>query len=297
MTETALSFSCAGDTLAGVIHEPSKPASVGVIVVVGGPQYRVGSHRHFVLLARHLAVQGFAVLRFDPRGSGDSLGSPRSFEQLDADIGAAIDALLHHAPVTRQVVLLGLCDGASAALMYLHASADARVRGLCLLNPWVRSEQSLARTHVKHYYLQRLMEREFWRKLFAGKVGLHALGGLVGNLGLARAVGTAAADGARFQQRMAAGLAQFGGPVLLLLSENDYTAKEFVEFTRSDPAWRTALARPQVRQHVVPHADHTLSTSAARHAADETILRWLRDELGAPLRREAEPALLEGHLA
>ena len=297
MTETPLAFTCAGDTLAGVVHEPSAPATVGVVVVVGGPQYRAGSHRHFVLMARALAAQGFAVLRFDQRGSGDSSGTPRSFEQLDADIGAAIDALLRHAPGIRQVVLLGLCDGASAALMYLHATADARVRGLCLLNPWVRSAQSLARTHVKHYYLRRLMQREFWRKVFAGKVSSQALGTLVGNLSLACAAGTAAAGGARFQQRMAAGLAQFVGPVLLLLSEDDYTAKEFVEFTHSDRAWQAALARSRLRRQALPHADHTLSDSTARLQVDAIILRWLHDELAAPLRRQAEPMPLEGRLA
>ena len=30
----------------------------GVLIVVGGPQYRVGSHRQFALLANHLAGQG-----------------------------------------------------------------------------------------------------------------------------------------------------------------------------------------------------------------------------------------------
>jgi alpha/beta superfamily hydrolase len=48
-----------------------------VLVIVGGPQYRAGSHRQFTLLARSLAEQGFAVLRFDYRGMGDSTGAMR----------------------------------------------------------------------------------------------------------------------------------------------------------------------------------------------------------------------------
>lgn len=293
ISETPLAFGCAGDTLVGIIHEPAMPATVAVVVVVGGPQYRAGSHRHFVLLARSLAAQGFAVLRFDHRGMGDSSGMQRSFEQLDDDIGAAIDALLRHAPAIRQVVLFGLCDGASAALMYLQATADPRVRGLCLLNPWVRSQASLARTHVKHYYLRRLAQREFWLKLLSGKVSSSAISGLASNIGLAR---TANAGSTQFQGRMAAGLMAFECPVLLLLSEDDYTAKEFVEFTRSDSAWQAALAQRRVQRQVVPNADHTLSDSAARLQVDAIIARWLHDDIGAPTRRQSEP-VLEGHVA
>ena len=45
--------------------------ATAVLVVVGGPQVRAGSHRHFVQLARHLATHGHAVMRFDVRGMGD----------------------------------------------------------------------------------------------------------------------------------------------------------------------------------------------------------------------------------
>lgn len=288
ISETPLRVDCAGEPLVGIVHEPMTPATVAVVVIVGGPQYRAGSHRHFVLHARALAAQGFAVLRFDQRGSGDSAGAQRSFEQLDDDIDAAINALLRHAPGVTQVVLLGLCDGASAALLYWQRSADPRVRGLCLLNPWVRSPASLARTHVKHYYLKRLAQKEFWHKLLAGKVSPQAIGGLVSNIKLSR---SAEAGPVRFQQRMAAGLAAFDGPVLLLLSENDYTAKEFVEFSRYDREWQAALARPRLRQEVVPQADHTLSDSATRIEVDAIIARWLHDEIGAPCRPHAESVL------
>lgn len=53
---------------------------IGVVVVVGGAQYRVGSHRQFVRLARRLAAAGHPVLRFDLPGMGDSPGEPVPFE-------------------------------------------------------------------------------------------------------------------------------------------------------------------------------------------------------------------------
>ncbi|MEO6566032.1 MAG: alpha/beta fold hydrolase, partial [Casimicrobiaceae bacterium] len=81
------------------------------MIVVGGPQYRVGSHRQFALLARALARVGIPALRFDYRGMGDSEGDRRSFDEIDADIAAAIDTLCREAHLAR-VVLWGLCDGA-----------------------------------------------------------------------------------------------------------------------------------------------------------------------------------------
>ena len=188
VTERALNFSCQGQHLVGVVSLPAAPRRVGMLIVVGGPQYRAGSHRQFVQLARRVAAEGHAVLRFDCRGMGDSGGEQRSFEDISPDIAAAVQALLQAAPAVQQVVLWGLCDGASAALLYLGDSArDPRVTGLCLVNPWLRSQATLARTHVKHYYTQRLRQPEFWAKLLRGGVAWQALCGLARSLRLAAA--------------------------------------------------------------------------------------------------------------
>lgn len=60
MKESTLSFDCQGERLVGILAEPvtGEPAEVGVVIVVGGPQYRAGSHRQFTLLARHFAAHG-----------------------------------------------------------------------------------------------------------------------------------------------------------------------------------------------------------------------------------------------
>jgi uncharacterized protein len=258
-TEQALWLPCAGEHLFAVLHAAT--ADTAVVVVVGGPQYRAGSHRQFVLLARALAAAGFPVLRFDLRGMGDSTGSFPGFERCEADIAAAIDGLVAHQPQVRRVVLWGLCDGASAALLYLQRHAqDTRVAGLCLLNPWVRSAQTLAQARVKHYYRQRLADPAFWRKLLGGGVSWRApLDWLRARAAARRAPAAGGSAPMGFQQRMQRGLAGFGGPTLLVLSGRDLTAQEFEQLCAADADWQRALARPQVRQQRFAEADHTFS--------------------------------------
>jgi len=283
IVESTVAFGCAGESLHGIVAAPAQPgapAGVGVVVVVGGPQYRAGAHRQFVQLARALAEAGHPVLRFDVRGMGDSSGSQRSFESLSEDIGAAVGALQRAQPGVGKVVLWGLCDGASAALLYLNDTRDKRIAGLCLVNPWVRSEASLARTHVRHYYLQRLLQPAFWRKLASGGVGLRALRDLGRSVRLAVAGGSDASPAeavrdAPYQDLMARACQRFDGPVMLLLSDEDYTAKEFADRAATDPAWRRALARPNVARVTVEKADHTLSDRPARLALEAACVRWL----------------------
>ena len=279
--ETAIGFPCGDEQLIGVLSLPTRPESdAGVLVIVGGPQYRVGSHRQFVQLARAIAAAGFPVMRFDYRGMGDSLGPQRNFENITEDIASAIDAFAEHLPGLRRIVLWGLCDGASAALLYLHDAQkpDPRIAGLCLLNPWVRSDASLARTHVRHYYLRRLRQRDFWVKLLRGAVALQALRDLAANLRAAFG-GAAGSAGTRqplpYQQRMASAWASFAGPVLLLLSEHDYTAREFIDVSRSDPLWRRALGRRPATTVLLAGADHTCSQPSARSTVERTTIKWL----------------------
>lgn len=281
MIEHAVTIACQGDQMLGILHAPtSAQGDLGVVVVVGGPQYRAGSHRQFVHLARALAEGGYPVLRFDCRGMGDSSGAARSFEQLDDDIRAAIAELQARAPSVRRVVLWGLCDGASAALLYVDASRDPVVQGLALANPWVRSEATLARTHLRHYYWRRLLQGEFWRQRLAGKGWGAAWRGFIGAW---RARGSRGpATGTHFSSRMARGWMSFEGGILLLLSSSDLTASEFVEATHTSHAWHGALTRPSLSRVDLRNADHTFSSVEWRDEVSRITLGWLHQIAGAP---------------
>ena len=306
MKEQALVFECEGEHLLAVLTRGVPAASaaladVGVVIIVGGPQYRAGSHRQYVQLARSLAGGGVTTLRFDTRGMGDSSGAQRTLEAIEADVGAAVDALQAASPEVRRVVLWGLCGGASAALLYWRMTQDARIRGMVLVNPWVRSEETLARTHLKHYYLKRLAQREFWAKLFSGRVTGKAVGDLMHNVRLARrsgaGLGSSPGEGAArqahsdtgqpLQARMAQAWKLHPGPKLVVLSGNDYTAKEFLETVESDGLWKANLAQVNVTRFDVEGADHTFSDPLAQRAVEARTLAWLQQSLAPAPKRAA----------
>ncbi|MCW5624905.1 MAG: hydrolase 1, exosortase A system-associated [Burkholderiales bacterium] len=275
--EQAQVFDCAGESLVGIAAGPVGPAAdLGVVIVVGGPQYRAGSHRQFVHLCRALAAEGFDTFRFDYRGMGDAGGALRPFDAVDDDIRAAIDAFLQLCPGVRRVVLWGLCDGASAAMIY--ASSDPRVAGLVLANPWVRDAQTQAVTQVKHYYRGRLLNPAFWKKLLSGGVQVTvALREAAAAVSRAfRRSAAHASTSLGFQQRMLAGWQQFKGPSLVLLCGNDMTAQEFVERVAADPAWQSCMQAERTRREAFPEADHTFSSRQWKDDMARKVGIWLR---------------------
>ncbi len=280
--ERAVTFECVGEELVGVLSLPSEPCRIGVVIVVGGPQYRVGSHRQFVLLARHLAAAGFAVLRFDTRGMGDASGDFPGFENIGPDISAAIAALRAQVPAVNRVVLWGLCDAASAALLSPTALVEAA--GLVLLNPWVRNAETLASAEVKHYYHRRLLEQEFWRRLAHGEVAVFSslrefLGKLLRQFVGRTRRGTVVERAADFRERMLGGLKAFSGPVLFLLSGRDLVAAEFIEFCKMQPAMIDIWKRSSITRIDFVGADHTFSSSRHRADAESATLRFLENML------------------
>lgn len=265
-------FACEGESLQGLLHLPAGEPRRGVLVIVGGPQYRVGSHRQFVLLARELAAAGYAVLRFDHRGAGDSGGELRGFERIDEDIAAALAEFRRQCPALEQVYLWGLCDAASAALFH-GAAHPGQVAGLMLLNPWARTAQGEASAYVSHYYGQRLLQADFWRRLLTGKVGIwRSIASFIRDLQRSRQEPAAAPSS--LPARLRAAFLAYPGPVLLALSGRDLTAREFASHLDS-PGWQPVAGRPGLQRLEFAAADHTFSTRRDRDALTAACRDWL----------------------
>ncbi len=277
-------FTCSGDRLIGIATQPVNPKNTGLIIIVGGPQYRAGSHRQFTLLARSLAQEGFASFRFDYRGMGDSEGEMRYFESIDDDIRAAIDAFQNTNPTVQKIALWSLCDAASAALYYAHT--DPRVIGQVLLNPWVHSEAGAARARLKHYYLTRLMQKSFWIKLLTGGVKVsNSVGSLAESARQASVTSEATQaeptdpryGSHGYIERMLAGLKAYKGKTLILLSGQDLVAQEFRQLLQADKSWAKACGQPNAQQVAVEKANHTFSSAKWRVQAEELTQKWLRE--------------------
>lgn len=292
MIETPIVFPCGEYQLLGILHTGKPDAKIGVIVIVGGPQYRVGSHRQFLLLSRHLAEQGYPVMRFDYRGMGDSEGEAVTFENIDEDIRSAIDAMYVHCPGLNGVVLWGLCDAASAIAFYAHA--DHRVCGSVLLNPWVHTEEGRAETYLRHYYLKRLISREFWGKFFSGGFELRVtLNSIIADVvaavkGRVRLLAQSifklsdvryGLNNLALPDRMLCGLQQFKKPVLLILSGRDYTADEFRDLISRSKDWKKWIAGSKIKELIIPETDHTFSSAIWRDTVANETLFWLKELL------------------
>jgi len=175
--ERAVVFPGAQGPVIGILAGPRGSWRAGVLIVAGQPQTRAGAHRMFVDLARGLARQGVASLRFDVGGWGDSPGEPLAFERSDADIAAAASCLRKALPAAAPLWAWGLCDGASAAVLALPAMrmAGAEPAAVCMVNPWVRTEASLGAAMIRTYYARRILDPEFWQRLLSGKIPLRNL--------------------------------------------------------------------------------------------------------------------------
>ncbi len=287
----AITFDCDGHSLISLIHHPQQFNGRAVVLVVGGPQYRVGSHRQFVELAQALADDGYLVARFDCRGMGDSEGECAGFESIDSDISVAVDGLYSVGLNIQSVSLWGLCDAATAISFY--AATDSRIENLVLLNPWVRSDAGLAKAKMKHYYTKRLFEKVFWKKLLSGRLNVtsafndfrQTLVSTIRNTSIKQTATKPlnvedSTDSARDTKRplieqLYQSLSAFDGRVLVLLSGRDLTAQEFDVQAKAYKPMRLLLDSGRVDLQRMADADHTFSRVSHKRKVEDITSQWL----------------------
>jgi alpha/beta superfamily hydrolase len=127
----------------GILCEPAMrrtaPEDTPVLLIANtAATHHVGDGRFGVELARELAQRGFASLRIDAEGLGDSCGAARTggpgqtvLDAMGKDLSHAADWLAGRG--YRDVVVFGICAGAYVALQATRL--NRAVRGLIMINP------------------------------------------------------------------------------------------------------------------------------------------------------------------
>ncbi len=255
-----LTFNCAGAQLAGSLDAAS--GSTGLLMVTGGSQTRVGSHRMFERLAAGLAAEGNPCFRYDRSGVGDSAGDDPGFRGSGPDLAAALATFCAAQPQLTRVIGFGLCDGATAL-----ALCGERLDGLILANPWLVEAEAgqPPPAAIRARYRERLLSRTGWRDLLTGAVSYRKLLG-----GLAKIARPADGD---LVQEVARALRRQRAPIRLILARGDATA------IAAEAEWRKpAFAPIRARAGAIIHLD-TDSHTFARPGDEQALALAVRDAL------------------
>ena len=286
-SEQPTTFSCNGYQLHGIFSMPEKEARTAVVIVVGGPQFRVGSHRQFVLLARFLAARGIMVLRFDYSGMGYSEGPNKDFYEIDDDIAAAIELVYKTNPKIENIFLWGLCDAASALAFFAYR--DSRINGLVLLNPWVRSEQSHSKMLLSEYYYRRLTDWAKWKELLVSpkKIFRAVISFASILLKIIKSVFQSKSESkadlelsleyrkTEIADAMFEGLTHYAGKICVVLSGNDLTAAEFEQVLENSEWLKNKSNQAKTSIHRIEHATHTFSSAKWRAQVEQITLEFV----------------------
>ncbi len=117
MREVPVTFFSEGNQLVGMIHYPKCDTDRVVVMCHGYTAQKTENKRLFVEMARALASDGNAVLRFDFFGSGDSSGEFRE-TRVSHNIQNLKDALqLVRNLGYKRIAVLGISMGAATAIL------------------------------------------------------------------------------------------------------------------------------------------------------------------------------------
>ena len=153
--------------LIGVSSVPEGAAGrPGVILINAGFLHRVGPNRMNVSLARRLAAAGFASLRMDLSGLGDSTGRSAAAEDHEIvaeDLDRAM-ALMQGTFGIDAFVLVGLCSGAYDTAR--KAVVDERVVGLVNIDGTGYRTRRFYVNHVLLHLSRRVAHPSRWARLW-----------------------------------------------------------------------------------------------------------------------------------
>ncbi|HFD31634.1 MAG TPA: hypothetical protein ENJ28_02810 [Gammaproteobacteria bacterium] len=152
MNETPIFFPASDYKLFGVLHMPvDRSAQEAFVFCHPFAEEKLWTHRVYVSFARELTKAGYAVLRLDCMGQGDSNGdfSDSTIESMQNDIESGIEYVKTKLDGDIKINLLGLRFGATLAA--LVAEKNNAINKLILWDPIVdgsRYMQEILRSNL-----------------------------------------------------------------------------------------------------------------------------------------------------
>ena len=246
--------------LVGILTRPPSGLSRGTVVWLNsGSEHHVGPGRAWVEYARALALSGYASLRVDFSGWGESpdLGHApgRPYDQHGVDeVREIVDAL--RGTGHRSIVLAGLCAG---AWIGLRAALDVDVEGVLPINPQIywRPGYPVEANILTETHVRRLSEISRHKRLAA--LGVWSFLDVLG----------ARPPAARWLDA----LARRRVPILAVFAEGD-DGLQYIE-DRTGRAWRRAREGGLVDATTVTGIDHPMHRYWLRPLMVEVISDWL----------------------
>jgi len=171
--------------LFGALHQPQRlrPRSTAVLLCNPFGEEASRAHRTYRVLATQLERAGYAALRFDYSGTGDSVGDSGA-ATVDAwvgDVASAAERLRTASGVAR-VTIVGLRFGATLAML-ASARGELRPRHLVLWDPVVEGAAYLRELIAQHRAYMRAEIGDGWQdrlRIAADGTPAEALGAPIG---------------------------------------------------------------------------------------------------------------------
>jgi len=273
--EQACAFG-SNSTLTGV-YTPAvnaQRAQPCALYLTAGLLHHVGPTRLHVELARALSHRGFAGLRFDLSGVGDSETSSMGGYFVDRSVSEVTQAMdyLSESFGHERFVLIGLCSGADDA--FATAQKDNRVAGIVLLNGYAYKAGLFMVNRLLKFYLPRLF---MWQKI------RNRLSKLVVRESESTRQNTAALaeldDDFRYippQQETADALTALTNKKTDILFV--YTGSEHEEYTYKGQLFAmfpSLRNNEHITEHYLKEADHTLILKDDRNKVVNWVCDWM----------------------
>ena len=133
MKEIPVTFKSEGKILAGMLHFTNKKKRPLIIICHGFTGSKEGQYYMFTQTSRELCRNGYNVLRFDFRGSGDSEGrfEDQTFSNMSKDMKAAMSFVKKFREIDyNKVGLIGHSKGGGVALGF--ANNNPKIKSIVL---------------------------------------------------------------------------------------------------------------------------------------------------------------------